>query len=1167
MLKKLYIFLFTLLSLAACSDDPGIMPVKGLDTDGCIDINFAVAPLTKVSTRSDYDIKKVTMFIFKADGSLVSTSDATLTLADDNKSGTIRLNKELQQQAASLTFYFLANSDYSNPADEDALLGATVTSVYTEINGADYLSMSSKGCKLSDLVNKSVSLMHNAAKVTVTSAKPAADDEAPADAGLPFGVFGTATTGKVMAGGIEDLGTPSAVSAYPADLTANAVTFVHPTKNTGNDEGKSFVIIKAKYNGTDYFYCLGFQQLKEKENEDDAEEAEFIDIAPNHWYEFLVTKVKGPGYSTPEEAHQYPSPMVEYTITDHAPAIYNMISDGVRELGVPHELSPETGETTVDLYVKVYSPFEGEMSADKITLSNIPDWATAGTPTEVTSDASILGSPAYDESDGTPGRVFRIPLTLSSGGTGTISADLTVSWQLLQRTVPLVWERAFVGSELASVNLTIDNGTNNVASGDGETTVSNQEYWSYLNQVYGVRPEDNNGVARNDGLHFPLMYGEGDTKWTYSYKVELNGSIVSGGTPSYKVVGTDAAKYTLTNRGSGSFTITRTDDDWDYIDNSKVEISVDGKKYYLKLYHTGFFHYDNRKHDKDKINGGDHISDWNSNPTYYEVITTSNGDHWLDRNIGATSAGMYVIGEAGSDEAAAGYYLVAGKYVQYGDPEIYSDICPPGYEIPDQTMWDNLRKANGFITDTDTNSFSTYYLTSKGRKVYFPKARYYNDLNYSLLRGEEYAGYYWTRTPATGTEKNEIGNWLKCLLISGSSTSYINGSVEGYGSKYFMQVRAGAKKEGQTTGTMQKTNFLVEGATHVFLYTVGSNNARNPLITWPGRAIGTAETMKEGHLFNYIYESDVNTPDKLYVIFNYVDSKGIIKTYSHDGSGRTQVTTNKDPEDCYGWKVTAASTSNPYNIKPSANTTVQNISFRPADTTGLGNLWSCNDKYKTVYHYERDMNNKLFLVGDAFANVGWSGDKAIEMTAISETLFTWEGEMAAGYFRALTNKSDINKGCYQPNTNGEKVSIVGQATYNMEKEDNDAQKSWHVVVPGRYILTFDTSNNKFYASFLSINEIISDFDSANPINSGKRRIYLLNRAAWGSPYIYTWDTPDNKYSGTWPGSPMSKVTGTSDYLLYFDVGVGAEKVIFTNSGSSPTPTKDISSVSSQLFEN
>ena len=70
-----------------------------------------------------------------------------------------------------------------------------------------------------------------------------------------------------------------------------------------------------------------------------------------------------------------------------------------------------------------------------------------------------------------------------------------------------------------------------------------------------------------------------------------------------------------------------------------------------------------------------------------------------------------------------------------------------------------------------------------------------------------------------------------------------------------------------------------------------------------------------------------------------------------------------------------------------------------------------------------------------------------------------------------------------------------------------------------------------------------------------KTIYFENTAGWSTVNIYTWDSYDNTFSGGWPGTAMTKVSGN---IYSYTVSGEAENVIFNN-GTSQTDDLSIPS--------
>ncbi|MDE6754729.1 MAG: hypothetical protein K2J82_08990 [Muribaculaceae bacterium] len=990
MLKKLYICALSLLSLASCSDDFD-MPQRGLDEDGNLNLSFSVSPLKTVSTRADDGLGSVTMYVYNsAGGELLQQEELVLS----GMSAKVLLSKKVLDTSKTPVFYFVANADSVSGGSADITMATT-----TALESDGHFTMSSSGKTLAEVksaYSNAIPLVHNAVKLSVTAGEGASKDTYGAGTvKYSFCSVGDAQSSLLLAGGLNLTSDPitytdSKINGFGFNTNEK---FVHPTDNT--TEGKAnhtFVIVKASYKasptdqGQEYYYRLDFQQIEGTGNN---AKTKAIDLQPNHWYQFLIKSVNGAGYATPAEAAKNPSPMVEYAIHDHAPVIYNMISDGMRELGVSNEIinynrEPSTDENpnTMNLKVKLYSPIGDEMS--EISMSNwknyiiIPkecDWLEVS-GISLASD-SDHGTDGYDDEgneDGdvnSKGMVYNVKLRFNNTKKpGTLVSPITVNWHGLSREVDIRWVRNFDASKIFSPDVEIKAFVGEGHSWSDLSEWNNGNSYIYFKKFlgndenetplsFGTSDSQNNGDPRNVGLHFPVMYGENQDIWTYMYKVTINEAVADNEDFNWSVNTTGVSNIRITDAGgtntktSGTkndrtFYVTRTNskngdkyDDWNYeVGKLNIDITVGSDEpisYSIDLYHTGFFHHDedNDSYIKGSVNSGF---------TYYEVVTVGD-DHWLDRNIGAKSAQMYIEGGYGPSDAA-GYYMVGAKYNVYKEPIMFQKACPPGYEVPSVEQWNTLRSSADFHTELSGAYYNAYYQTNvgisennpTGKRVYFPKARYYEGSSSTSLIGNSRSGYYWTRDAGTGTEKEEIGNWLKCLTITGAATSYLNGRVKGKtgSNPYYMSMRAVARRA--VNNIVNRFEFQVEGATHVYLYTEDASGNRTPATTWPGQSIGNYQTMLPGQVFPFSYESKTATSSNLYVIFNYVGKNGQIYTMSNDTySNQSAHTQISDSKNVHGWLVYGANNFSKTGCGVKINTAV----------SAEGTKWTCSPKYDT----------------------------------------------------------------------------------------------------------------------------------------------------------------------------------------------------------------------------
>ena len=1111
MSKKLLTYLLPLALLGACSDDMMEPMMQGVPEDGELNIRFAVPEMKTVRTRADdTSVANALMLVF--DGGTLAQASAVTPAAD--LSCTITLKQELRKKTG-LEFVFIANSNVIDESffpegetlenlkapDSDYNMGVLWENHTIGDSQEDLMLMSGRITLGQLLSYSSVPLVRNAAKVTLTLD---AGDGTGVEA-VPYRVYGQAASSPVIAGAYTITAPPvtdtSYEQSYP-DLDVSATVgpvYMHPTANASS--GDVHVIARLPYSdGNRYYYRL-----------DIADASTVYDIESNHHYELVVKSVGCKGYTNPAEAALHPfragadDSGVTYCIHDHAPEIYNMISDGVRELGVPHTVTRTVSDAGVQtFYVKVLDKSVTDssgltaltkenfrvtsgsswMSITEVRPTDSPGTAISGTDPTYGDGAYASGSPVQNPDVNDAGTVYLVTLTFTrSMDAGDLKGNILVTWGGLSREVPVVWDRTFRADQmLEAVKLTINSPSDsyvNITSVDYFDTyaddgsiltdgfIPDEDNDRGNARVKGVKAADNNGLSRNEGLHFPMPYGTGttytyaityrdlggDSKYTWRAEISDNmkglvefvdagGNTLSSPSGTIEATATTGPTIRLRNSGNSSYAYT--------VGELILTVTPDGTDlditYPLTLYHTGFFHKDVRE---DYVPGGSISRE--SSYTYYEVVELTDGNYWLDRNLGATSSGLYIEMSDGQafygDKSAGGYCYRVAKYGtdtnnnNYQDPEFNSALCPPGYAIPVDTEWGLLRKSSRFHTEDVGSYYTTHFVSATGHgNVYFPKIGY-RGTSTDDWQGESRAGYYWTRTPASGMEKAEIGNWLRAFSIVGNATTYINAQVYGKDGNagYAMPVRCIASTG--TTATSMTTDFFVKGVTHVYLY-----NAAGAAVTeWPGVAITTSETASLDW-FNFYYQSTAFDPDNLYVIFNFVDSSDRINTFSKgaDGTG-ARVTTNLSPAtiaadgsvklNLQGWKVIG---------EPCPH----------GDTTRLRDYWECildpTGNSTCVRHNNHNLlassvqlpqptwdpeSHDLWLVGNT---TGWAQNGTYKMTQNRNVYsITLTGDFAAGwkiydgdwdayYNYGISNENDeFDTESYETMTSGDNSKNIG----------------------------------------------------------------------------------------------------------------------------------------------
>lgn len=950
LLRRIRIFLPTAILLLGmilqgCSDelDTGNGKVSQ-EFDGFIHLKVNVPDATLVKTRSDGE--KVTaekllsedckhyVLVYKKSGETYSLlHQESVDLSGSSPELAICINKN--ENLEDLKIIIVANvpdtpaetSKFENiDSDFDNLFDLTTGNLESDESPLSPFVMSALAVPSQTAGYYIVSLQRSAAKISVELS-----ERVEGFVIQEFSMYNAPSSGYYAAYVAEEESKIDKVYRTGSNiLTANAAndfeSYTYPVTSLGKsgeingENAGAYFIVKGEYKGDIGYYRVDLR---------DYSGSNYYDISPNHWYQIEIVEVNRKGYSSAEEAAKRymgfeqdeldKEPALKAVIHDHVAEVVSMTTDGIRELGTVE--SVEMSEDSYSLIVKCYSPYDMDYALSESGLSgNLQvdviegdDWLIVGDPTPVT--ASTSGNHEGDRDN--EGKQWSFPLQFKNKSLifTDKSALILVTWKGLSRKVLVTYNADFKPSEVCSVDLRYK-WLSDESKEDPHG--SELDYWDFLDHMLGLREGDMaDGKVRNEGFHFPMPYGE-DDEWVYIYDIKFKTTykdvtFTTSGDSFFKKenlsweydINSRSGVLRLASPKKGDFTYAIGTITFKMVEDNGVETDFS-----VSLYHTGFFDY--------------------SSPLnqcfYYEVVNLG-GKYWLDRNIGAKSNKMYVdnggSSSAGNPEAG-GYYFKIANEGKYEDPIIKGDdfsdagikhVCPPGYRIPNVAEWDALRLSSNFktthITEGDAMYMATYYSTGLKEQgnIYFPKSRFYD--NFSLLAklgngrseqpaifefspnsGDAGSGYYWTSTPSSGLEKDEIGAWLKVLNLIGSSNTYVNGSV-----KYHeMNVRC-ISKYSREEESKYSVAFNVKGATHVYLYTVDSNGSKRGLFTFPGKAIGSASSVNnleydygsrlEDFKNSYLHFSYTGSlPDKdLYVFFVYVSDNGEMRIISENNNG------------------------------------------------------------------------------------------------------------------------------------------------------------------------------------------------------------------------------------------------------------------------------------------
>ena len=954
---NIFIYILLVLFIFSCKEDLEVK-TNPISESGRINIQFTLSEDEYITiTKGDDNlgerlVNSLTLLIFNSEGTkILQREDVDVSIISNiNQEGNNRntftysfLLAEEAKEATNLIFYALANVKTKGNNNIDLIsefqtgyeksisdLEEVTSDVHYGIENGFIMSGKTEGLKENSLV---MNLYRTCAKLTLK-------DNSHNNSFIlhSFKVLNTATkcylTAKQKSNPFYDDNSRSPISGGQVkdnDGSFRYDCYVHPTKTHTQENNlssvKTLVMVDAEWMGKQCYYAFPIYN----KNESDM----FYNLLPNHWYEMVITEIKGYGYSSEEEAlENLTMDRMEVDIHDHAEKVSSIISDGIRELGVTSQIeiiynNDKYNPDFVPAYltVKCYSYNDKGITEETkketntkpvITIKEGEDWIkiiNKENPVKINDTDEISGNHSEDLDN--PGVRWKYTLNVINGENifNDKEALLEVEWQGLKREVKIFYNAIFSPQSICDVTLNFGyiNSTDYPRSGE-------HDYWELINSqdkhINGIDSESlTGGKIRNEGFHFPMPYGESEDKqWTYYYTLDFSKlekeietiDIITSGDDffdeinlnwkypfeGYHSKGQLSLKEPKKNdftyaTGKISFIITL------YPNREEIILSTD-------LYHTGFIDYN---------------SAGTQTGIYYEVVDLG-GYYWLDRNIAATSNLMYVDNGDSSvgDARATGYfYKIANKGQSYTDPSFkYDKICPPGYTIPNNTDWDNIRLSPNFKSSQENDGIqsyiSTYFetLNDKIGKVYFPKSRFYsqeselnsdNSIQYKTIAnaGDPGSGYYWTSSISSGLEKQEIGCWLNALNLSGSSNTFINGSIK----NQMMNVRC-ISKYSHSEDVKYSIDFNVKGATHVYLYKLDESGNKNGIFSFPGKTIGSQSSVdalddnNDESYLHFAYTSSIPSED-LYVFFAYKTDQGTITLLTENG--------NQTISEATGWPV------------------------------------------------------------------------------------------------------------------------------------------------------------------------------------------------------------------------------------------------------------------------
>ena len=763
-IKKLTIWLFMLLSvvLAACSD---IRDIVGGDTpdvpsEGVV-LTLKLPNFTKntVATRAtQQQINKLCVLCYDAEDNYLGMSNITGAAIKPNDDGTCKVKVKVVEGTATL--HVVANTDITESDAKDA---DGKNNLYKATRDGN-LDLSAPVCwgsvKVEALLSgkDSLTLVRQFAKASVTKDESLTNFEI-----TGFRLFNTASSGTIASESITDVALPSVDCSAK---TAEYVTGEQPFYETPAD--KAYMIIRAKYDGgAETYYKVAFKNKT-------SDGIEPIILLRNHHYQVKVTAVNHEGWSKEQEAiDNPPENRLSVVVVDDNPPIVDMIACKDYELGV-------CGEQTVDgnvLKATVTFVTTKQNPEDFSVVSNNTDWISV--PTDYKSKATYIDLPTKsgDSQRSSTGRLYTVQLTLSENFNSVAhTGKVTITSGDLSRNVNITQlGYDFRHDDKRKVKI---RGLEN-----NSPDLNQDDYFKWMddNSLKGIRPEQNQGRVRNDGLHFFVGKNQvyylipkcqGDQQPTYDdsrVKVE---EITVDHTNFYKVTLAAANNY---NRWISNLTITT-------ITNARTKITVT-----YPIYHVGLF----AKLTGDAAGiyqlGNSKASGW----YYYEMVNVEAGGktyHMLDRNLGATNNGYYSPATSaleGNVGAIGGYFIISkaqSSEEAKNKNDVVDALAIGNFKVCDNTCLHNLIDNNVLKVEAKKTDYGETYncismstVNSEIPEIYIPMSGYYE----SNIYKDSYHANLWTRSRLSDyqgfSEKSpEYGFWYLYLDAFGKSLNMSN---------------------------------------------------------------------------------------------------------------------------------------------------------------------------------------------------------------------------------------------------------------------------------------------------------------------------------------------------------------------------------------------------------
>lgn len=781
-IKKLTIWLFMLLAMVstACSDIIDIVGggTQDLPSDGVV-LTLKLPNFTKntVATRAatEQQINSLCVLCYDAGDNYLGMS--TISSANIKDKGNDTYDVKVKAEPGTATLHIVANTTITESDAKDAEGKNNLYNATREGNPNLDAPVCWGSVKVDDLLNgkTDVWLFRQFAKASVTK-----DDTKVKNFEITgFKLFNTATKGTIANTKLDtDVSLPSSVAyADEQDYSMGE----HPFYET--PAGKACMIIRAKYDGgPDTYYKVEF--LKNGTSTQMA-------LLRNHHYQVKVTAVNHEGWATEDEAiNNLSENRLTVEVVDDNPPIVNMIACKDYELGVCDKQTVKGNAEEATITFVTTKPKDSDYNGLSVVSND--SWITV--PDDNTLQASYIDLPATagDSKLSSTGRLYTIKLTLSQNYESAAHAGtVTITSGDLSRVV----EIEQLGYDFRTDSCRI------VQMRDLENNspdLNQDDYFKWMdnNSLKGIRPEQNQGRVRNDGLHFFVGKNQvyylipklqGDQQPTYDDSRVNVEEITDDHKNFYKVTLAADNNY---DRWISNLTITT-------FTNARTKITVT-----YPVYHVGLFAQLTGKAATDYQLGKSKASGW----YYYEMVnvlakvtkkdgTTEHKPYYmLDRNLGATNNGYYSPSTTAlkDNKGAIGGYFKISEATNSTDAKNNNDVVDAlaigNFKVCDNMCLQGLIDNNNDLAiEEETTHYGEVYnclrITTRNSdipEIFIPMSGYYEGkTDQDLVYKDSYHANLWTSSRLSdyqgfSSTSPEYGFWYLYLDAFGKSLNMSN---------------------------------------------------------------------------------------------------------------------------------------------------------------------------------------------------------------------------------------------------------------------------------------------------------------------------------------------------------------------------------------------------------